>query len=234
MIKHFCTISLLSIIATSVLAADEDELSDLSNLSDRISSDWQIVKMDKVHNITTYYKHEDGKKYRSFRVEAVFDNSFDATACHRVDINNYLHWFMNISESKIIKRVSDTEFFMYMKLRGRLGVPARDAILHVMIQPYNYKRGNMTITYRASPQYIPLESGVIRMPVYESVTKLVPLENGKTIEYTEGYAEPGGAAPAWLVNYLQRQMPYANSLGRWRDIARYEDGKIACPFKYKD
>jgi hypothetical protein len=222
---------LLCLASMSVHAAEDNELSDLIG---QTSSGWQVVKLDKLHGISTYYKREDGKRYRSFRAESVFDNTLDASACHQLDIDNYPRWFMNVEQSRILKRVSDTELYMYLKLKAPLGVPARDVPLHVVIQPYSSKHGEVVITYSAVPDYLPATPGVVRVPVFEVVTRLSPLENGRSHEVTEGYAEPGGPVPAWLVNYLQRQMPYANSLGRSRDIPRYEGGKIPCQFKYKE
>lgn len=221
----------LCLASMSAQAFKDNEQSDLIG---QTSSGWQVVKRDKLHGISTYYKREDGKRYRSFKAEVELGNTLDAAACHQLDIDNYPRWFMNVDQSRILKRVSDTEFYMYLKLKAPLGVPARDVPLHVVIRPYNPKSGEVIISYSALPDYLPLTADVVRIQVYEVVTSISPQENGKSHEVTEGYVEPGGAAPTWLVNYFQRQMPYANSLGRVRDIPRYEDGKMPCLFKYKE
>lgn len=230
-LRHVGLMLILISGSAGAYAAKED---DALPLPDEQATGWQLVKTDKLHGITAYYKREDGKRYRSFRVEANYDNSFDASACHLLDIDNYPRWFMNVAESRVLKRVTDTEFFMYMKIKAPLGVPARDIPLHVVIQPYSIKTGAAVISYRAAPDFLPVVPGVIRMPAYEVTVRLGPLENGKSFDETTGYAEPGGPVPVWLVNYFQRQMPYASAMGRWRDIARYEDRKLPCPFRYKE
>ena len=228
---------LMPVVLASALqayAAGEGDLSELTASSSAATTEWSVVKADKRHNITTYYKREDNKRFRSFKAEAIYEASFEAAACHQLDVENYPRWYMNIEQSRILKRVSDTEFYMYLKLKAPLGVPPRDVPLHVVITPYSAKTGALTISYSAVADYLPVNPGIVRMAVYEVGTRIAPVETGKVREETEGYAEPGGAAPVWLVNYLQRQMPYANMLARSRDIPRYENGKMPCLFKYKE
>lgn len=194
-----------------------------------------MVKTDKLHEISTYYKRDEGKLYRSFKVEARYDSSFDASACHLLDADNFKKWFMNVTESSLLKSISETEFYMYLRFKAPLGVPDRDVVLHAVITPLTAKNGAMVVTFSGISDYIPTNPGVVRIPTWEVVTRLIPLEDGKSLEKTEGYAEPGGnTAPVWLVNYLQRRMPYNNTLGRGRDMVRYETKSRPCPFKYKD
>lgn len=46
----------------------------------------------------------------------------------------------------------------------------------------------------------PLEEGVIRMPGYREWVILEEIDSQKTMFIAEGYADPGGTVPAWLVN----------------------------------
>lgn len=221
-----------AITALPAYASVDEDFSELAPLS---SGEWLVVKSDKRHDIVTYYKLDEGRRYRSFKVEAGYDSSFEASACHLLDAGNFKKWFMNAVDSRLLKRVSDTEFFMYVRFRAPLGVPDRDVVLHVVITPFNAASGYLVVTFSGSPDYMPAVPGVVRIPVWEVVTHLTPLEEGRSLEKTEGYVEPGGATvPAWLVNYLQRQAPYNNTLGRARDMTRYETGGKACSFRYRE
>lgn len=211
--------------------AEDDDLKDLST---PVTRDWQVVRKDARHNIVTYSKIEDGTPIRSFKAEAIYDNSFDAAARHQLDVDNYKNWFMNMEESRLLKKVSDTEFYYYFKLKAPLGVPPRDDIIHVKIEPLTSASGSLVIHYHAVPEWASAKPGIIRMPAYEVTTRLTPLGSNRVKEVTEGYAQPGGIAPSWLINYLQRQMPYNNLLGRTRDIPRYERITTPFPFRYTD
>ena len=97
---------------------------------------------------------------------------------------------MNAIESKLLKRVSDTEYYFYFRLKMPLGVPERDIVVHATVQPYSTKTGFLGISYSAAPDFIPPKPGVVRFPAYETSTKLIPLGENKVEEHMEGYVEP--------------------------------------------
>ena len=142
---------------------------------------------------------------------------------------------MNTAEGKLLRRISDTEFYMYLHFKAPFGLPDRDMALHVVLTPYAASRGELTIRFTGVPDFIPAKPKIIRMAAWEVVTRLRPLGDGRSAEVTEGYVEPGGTTiPAWLVNYFQRQMPYANTLARGRDMSRYAKPDERCPYRIRD
>ena len=223
--KIICSICFAFSLSLNSYAAMED--TDLNMPSS--NQDWQLVKEDKRHNIRTYYKREDQKNYRSFKAEVIYDHDFEVVTCHQLDANNFSRWFMNTSESRLLKRISEREFYMYLRFKAPLAVPDRDVVLHVVVDNKKEKNPEAFISYNAVPDYIPLVPRVVRIPVWDVVTTIKQLDQHTTQEVTMGYAESGdNKIPAWLINFFQRQMPYANSLGRVRDIKRYQTEKMTC------
>ena len=142
---------------------------------------------------------------------------------------------MNSYDAKLLKRVSDTEYYFYFRMKMPLGVPHRDAVIRANVQPYSAKNGFLAISYTAAPDFIPVIPNVIRVPAYETRIKLTPLGANKVEEHLEGYIDPGGAGlPTWLVNYVQRRTPYANMLSRQRVIAKCAASDSPIPFKYTE
>lgn len=225
--------SFLALLASQSVSAVEDE--DL-NIPDNSPSsvDWRPVKNDARHQIKTYSKQEDNKRYRSFRVEGIYHASLDAVARQQLDIDNLKRWYMNAEESILLKQISPTEGYYYVKIKTPFGIPNRDMVIHFTIEPYSPKKKSLTIKYSASPDFIPLKPNIVRMPEYEMAVKLTPVSANKTIEETEGYADAGGNAPVWLINYFQRMLPYSNMLGKVRGVEKYLDNKETFLFKYKD
>ena len=72
------------------------------------------------------------------------------------------------------------------------------------------------------------------MPSFEMVATYTPLGNGQIKGVTEGYADPGGSAPAWAINYVQRAAPYRNALSIRRVVKEYENSAFTTPFRYKE
>lgn len=228
----WCLVMMWPMWVANSYAKDDNEL---KNLVQEDSKNWILMRKDLRHNISTYFKREDDKQIRSFRAEGIYNNSLDAAARHQLDVNNYKNWFMNMEESILLKKVSNTEFYYYFKLKTPMGVtPYRDAVVNVKITPYNLTNGSLILRYTAVPDWLPPKPPLVRMPAFEVMTRLTPIEDNKVREETEGYANPGGSVPTWMINYLQRQMPYNNLLGRQRDIPNYENLTSPTEFKYKE
>jgi hypothetical protein len=228
----------LALAATTSYAAkndDDDDKTEYLPYNDKVVKEWSLIKDDQRHQIKTYSKQEDNRRYRSFKVQGILDGSLEAAARCQFDIENLTNWYMNAVEAKLLKRVSDTEYYFYFRLKMPLGVPQRDVVVHAKVQPYSAKTGFLGISYSAAPDFIPAKPGVVRMPAYETRIKLTPLGADKVEEHLEGYVDPGGAGmPTWLINYAQRRAPYTNMLGRQRVIDKCSASDSPVAFKYKE
>lgn len=239
--KHVLQTSLLcltlALAATSHAAKsdDDDDKTEYLPYNEKMVKEWSLIKDDQRHQIKTYSKQEDSRRYRSFKVQGMLNGSLEAVARCQFDIDNLTTWYMNAIEAKLLKRVSDTEYYFYFRLKMPLGVPQRDVVVHAKVQPYSAKTGFLGISYSAEPDFIPAKPSVVRMPAYETSTKLIPLGAEKVEENMEGYVDPGGGnMPTWLINYAQRRLPYANMLGRQRVIDKCAASDSPIPFKYKE
>jgi hypothetical protein len=196
---------------------------------------WLLVRDDAVHNIKAYAKQEDEKKFRTFRVEALMDAPLETVARVQFDVDNIKKWFWSTSESKLLKKVSDREFYYYQVYRTPL-VPDRDVIIHAVIEPYTVKKGFMGLKINAVPDYMPDKSGLVRMAAHEIVFKFTPVGEDKTKLEFDGYIDPSGVSPAWAINYYQRKSPYISVIGMQRMLLRpeYRETKEPMPFTYKE
>ncbi len=227
----------LAVSATSHAAKnDEDEdKTEYLPYNEKAGKEWSPIKDDQRHQIKTYSKQEDNRRFRSFRVQGILHGSLEAVARCQFDIEGITAWYMNSADSKMLKRVSDTEYYFYFRVKMPLGVPHRDVVINAKVHPYSTKTGFLGISYTSVPDFIPVKPGIIRMPAYETSTKLTPISADKVEEQIEGYVDPGGAGlPIWLVNYFQRRGPYNNMLGRQRVISKCADSDTPIPFKFKE
>ena len=227
----------LAMTATSHAAKndDDDDKTEYLPYNEKEAKEWSLVKDDQRHQIKTYSKQEDGRRYRSYKSQGIMNYSLEATARCYFDIENMTSWYMNAVESKVLKRVSDTEYYFYLRLKMVFGVPQRDLVVHAKVQPYTTKTGFLDITYNAAPDFIPAKPNVVRMPSYEVSIKLTPLAADKVEENQQGYIDLGGTGlPTWMVNYAQRRAPYTNMIGRQREIAKCAASDSPVQFKYKE
>lgn len=214
-----------------VRAADDD-LNELRGAPD--DNEWQLIKNDRRHQIKLYAKRDLGKRLRSFRVEYEAEGSLDALARVSFDLPNYPRWFFQMKEAKLLKRVSDREFYYYAVHDAPAPLPDRDVVLHVTIQPYSPKLGYAMHEVVSVPDYLPPKPPYVRMVAENYSVKWTPIGKNRWRNVSEGYVDPGGAAPDWAINFVQRTAPYQTVLGvlRMLRLEEFAEGKEPPAFSY--
>lgn len=218
------------IFAHPVLA--DNDLDDLRDSGQKADA-WQLVKFDSLRNIKLWSKQEDNKRIRSYRIEAVIDAPMEVVARVGFDIDRYPRWYWKLQEARLLKKVSDREYIYYLVHQAPVGNPDRDVILRAVVEPYSKDKGYAAVRIKAVPDYLPHKPPLVRMRAEDMLVKYTPLANGKTLFENEGYIDPGGAAPNWVVNFIQRQAPYAVMVGLQRMVNMPEYREPTLPLPYK-
>jgi hypothetical protein len=224
-----CSALLSLALLCGVCHADKE---DLQSLQPAVDHDWYVVKKDDTRHITTYAKNEDGKSIRSFKIEARIDASLATLAGVHFDVANIKKWYWETLESKLISKVSDTEYIYYMKFNTPLA-PDRDVVIHATIEPYQDSHKYMLLRLRGEPSILPVPDGVTRLTAFDIDIKFTPLVNGETQMDIQGYIDPSGGLPAWTVNMFQRQAPYATMLGLYRMVQKPEYARMKTPLAFR-
>lgn len=218
------------LLAAPVARADRD---DLDELQMKMTSEWQLVKNDRLRNIKTFARVEDGKVYRSFKAEAtVFDVSPAAILRMLLDFDNYDKWYWQVAKSQLLRKVSPTEYYVYLVHRAPFGLPDRDVILHATVEPQSPGHPHAMLTVKADRDYLPLRPPFIRMRAEDMTFRFTPLPgNGIRID-AEGYVDPGGSVPGWAANMVQHSAPYSVALGALRMVRKdeYLNSRAPLPF----
>ncbi|HNJ85835.1 MAG TPA: hypothetical protein PKU92_04545 [Agitococcus sp.] len=232
-VMAFAVLTALTPITT--LAAKGDDLEELRVDSKR-ANEWVLVKKDKLKNITTWAKREDGKSIRSFRVEMIVDADLETLARIHFDVENIKRWFWETKESRLLKKVNDKEYYFYQVYNAPLTVPDRDSIVHVTVEPFTAKKGYMVLKLTASPDFMPEQPGKTRVAAQNYYIKFTPIDKNTTRLESEGYIDPGGIIPAWTINFVQRSAPYVSMLGlaRMVQLPYYRESKESMDFTYME
>jgi len=123
----------LSVISPSYAANDNDD--GLDEIQTKLGTEWVLIKNDQLRQIKTYVKQEDGKRFRSFKVDAILDSSLETAVRVILDVENYKKWYWEILESYVIRSTSPTEYYIYLKHRAPYGVPNRDVAGVLLFEP---------------------------------------------------------------------------------------------------
>ncbi len=97
---------------------------------------------------------------------------------------------------KLLKRVSDTEFYYYLQHGAPVGLPDRDVIIHAQIVSYSRNHPYTEFKLKAIPDFIPEKPPLVRMIAEDMIIKWTPIDKNTTRLETEGYIDPGGVIPS--------------------------------------
>lgn len=225
---------LLAVNSQSTAYAAKD---DLDELQMKLSNQWTLVKNDRLRGIKTYARLESGKQYRSFKATVMMKDTKPETLVRfLLDFDNYHKWYWQVLESKLLKKVSPTEYYLYLVHKAPAGLPDRDVILHATVELQNMHRNYITLKVQAEPDYLPLKPPLVRMVAEDLQFKFTPLENGDLFVESEGYVDPGGNVPSWAANFVQHSAPYSVSLGSLRMVKKpeYASSDEPTPFAVYD
>jgi len=219
------------VISSPVYAED-----DIDDLRTKLGNEWMLMKNDRLRNIKTYARLEDGKQYRSFKIEATLDSSVESLTRVLLDFDNYTKWYWKTRESRLVKQTSGTEFIVYMVHEAPYGLPDRDAVLHGIVEPQTKNKRYVTLRVNALPDFMVEKPPLVRMPAQDMLVKFSPLPKGKIQLEAEGYFDAGGTVPVWAANFVQRSAPYSVILGLQRMVERDQHfkGKKPLPFPVYD
>ncbi|HQV22489.1 MAG: hypothetical protein H6996_05620 [Moraxellaceae bacterium] len=236
MYKKLVLLTLLCtfLLPTQVIYADSN---DLDEFRSKLTNEWLLVKNDRLRNIKTYARLEDGKRYRSFKLEATLETSVESLARVLLDFENYTRWFWKTRESKLIRQNSPTEYMVYMVHDAPYGLPDRDTVIKGIIEPQAKNKPYVTLRVTATPDALPAKPPLVRMIAEEMTIKFTPVGVNQVEMTTEGYFDPGGVVPAWAANFVQRNAPYAVIVALQRMAQRPEynnKSKQPLPFPIYD
>ncbi|MDO8417256.1 MAG: START domain-containing protein [Agitococcus sp.] len=209
----------------------DDDLDDLRGTNP--FKDWRLIKNDTRRSIKAYDKRSDETTgVRSFKLDVVVDGSLETVSRVYFDVDNYTRWFWTVRESKILKKVSDTEFYYYLQHDAPVTLPDRDVIIHAIIEPYTELKGYAAFKLKAVPNFIPPKPPLVRMLAEDMLIRWTPIGVDKTRLEVEGFIHPGGDVPAWAINAVQRQAPYYTMLGLQRmvQMTQYKSPTTPMPF----
>lgn len=217
------------IFSMPALATDDD---DLRSLQTKLGNEWFQVKNDRRHKLKSFVKQEDNKRYRSFKTEAIHDGTLETAVQVMTDFEQYGRWSWNVRESRLLKKVSPTEYYVYVVHESPHGVPDRDIVLHMVFDPPTASRPYLLLHTKAAPDYIPERPPFVRMLAEDVLAKLTPQSDNKILMTMEGYVDPGGAMPPWSINFVSRSAPYVTMLGmrRMMLLDEYINSKKPLPF----
>jgi hypothetical protein len=179
---------------------------------------WKLVS-DR-DDIQIYMAHNDDSRIKTFRGVTVLEmNDFYSNIALLDDYEFYSRWLYLISELSEVRRRSPVDRDVLVRTKLPF-VANRDAGLHLTVEQ-NPQTLEINIRFRAKEGIIPVNPDYVRIPEMEGHFSSKPI-GGRKVQMTfEVLLDPGGYIPAFLANFILKDIPL-NSLQRFRRVINTE------------
>jgi hypothetical protein len=169
-------------------------------------SPWEVVS-DKGGTVVDR-RVVEGSNLKEFRGRGVIDAPLDAVLAVFSDIDRAVEWMDSCAASSVVENGGDRVKVVYNRTRAAWPVSDRDAVLRNVVT-FDERSGRVAVDFvSVTDARMPPVKGVVRMPSLRGHWYLWPTGDGRAtrVEY-QVHANPGGALPDWIVNYVSRELP---------------------------
>lgn len=197
-------------IKRPVLIAVLISLSFLSRAQDK----WQLVRNDD--GIKVYTRRLNTEKFKEVRADFQLDASEDQLIGVLKNISHHKDWSYGTKRTFLISRENKDTLIYYSEVALPWPFSNRDLVIQLSFRKDTLNKV-LHIQARSIPGILPHMPNLVRVPFSLAVWDVKVLPNKVlNIQYTLS-TDPGGAIPAWLVNFAASTGPY-NSFRKLKEL----------------
>lgn len=187
--------------------------------------DWQLKKYE--NGISVYTRDNENSAFKELKASTYLNASLSSTVALLYDWDTYPQWVYKCGKSSTLKTINEKELIHYQTVLAPWPAENRDFIVNIKIEQDKTTKA-VTIRSYSIGQYIPVMPDYVRITKFNASWVLTPQKNG-TIEIVyQLFVDPGGYAPAWIVNMAIVDGPYEtlNNMKTWVAKEKYIKTKI--------
>ncbi len=178
-----------------------------------IAQDWEFAK--EKDGIKVYTRYENESRYKSFKGEVDIKADIAAVSSLIEDVKNFDRWDEGVTEIRVLQHVQGKMIRYYVVYDVPWPFKDRDLCVEADITT-DKASGSQLIQARSVPEFVPLNDDRVRIVDYRQKWIIQPSGNGNIRLIVEGFADPAGDIPAWVVNMAITDTPL-NMLNSIRD-----------------
>ena len=166
---------------------------------------WELQKDEE--GITVYTRKVEGSPVLEFRGETIIDVPVEKAAAFYEQENRITEWFHRAKESRLIKKVSDTESLVYFAADLPWPFFDRDGIYQRM-RSVDPATGAVIYELHSAPDDYPPQKRRVRIVYLDAEWRFTPLPDGRTQVNCRTHTAPGGYIPPALLNRFVISLPF--------------------------
>lgn len=174
---------------------------------------WEKIGDDD--GIAVFRREVPGSPLIAFKGEGIIDASILRVASVLSDSARATEWVDSLTESKIIRQVSETETIHYDHIGTPFVLKDRDFVSDCKLE-FDPSQKQVTLKIHAVTDPGAPQTSYVRGELLNSSFTMTSLEHGtKTKIVAEIHADPKGSVAHWIVNLFQKHWPH-NTISRLR------------------
>lgn len=164
---------------------------------------WTLKTTD---GIKVYNGIAGASKIKPIKIECTFNATAAQLATVLLDIKNYPEWVYHTKLTSLIKQESPAELYYYAEINMPWPAHNRDFAAHVSVSQ-NTATKVVTVEAPSVPGLVPEKEGIARIHQSHGKWIITPLGSNQVSVVYFLEINPGGAAPAWLINTFLAEGP---------------------------
>jgi hypothetical protein len=186
--------------------------------------DWEF-KYEK-SGIKVYTRKDPPTGITELRLVTKTKADLHAVVALSLDLPKLPEWSYRAAEAYIVKKISETDVFFYLRTRFPNPFSDRDMVSHRVTQQDPVSK-QVVSHVEAVPDMLPEKKGIVRVRILQAKWIFTPLEDGMVaIEY-QNHSDPGGSIPQFLINMAAEDGPVKSMLNFINMLPKYKDSRVA-------
>jgi hypothetical protein len=164
---------------------------------------WELKRSEE--GISVYTRKLDNDRYKEVKVSCETNGTAEKLIEILQDVKHHKDWVYGTKSAHIVSRKSRDTLVYYTEVDLPWPVSNRDLV--VQLSYFWMSAKVLKVEAKSFPEMLPKKPNLVRIPYSRGLWNVVSLPGNRLkIEY-EFSVNPGGALPAWLVNYTASTGP---------------------------
>ncbi len=184
---------------------------------------WILKKEEK--GVQVFVREVPGSKIKELKFSTVIQSRLSSVAALLLDLQHFDDWSYGSKSTKLVKRISESEFYYHAEIQFPWPMNNRDLVLHSKLTQ-DEKDYSIVQKISAVKGMVPTSKNRVRIEFADLRWQIKSLPGTKVaIDYLMK-TDPGGNLPPWMVNLAADQGPLQTVL-RFREMLAQDKFKNA-------
>lgn len=188
----------------------------------KLKGKWKLIQ--RKGTVRIYQMKIRGSRLIAMRGDVTFNAPIQKVIALMSAEKAKVKWVNRLKEVRILEQASPLDYVAYTRFKLPWPVYPRDFVTKIQVKVFPKEKKIIRYRYSIRHTKAPKRKGVVRAQMHYSRYIIQSVANGsKTYMRAEGYGDPKGSIPSFIVNMIQRGWPLKSIRGMQRQL---RSGKI--------